>query len=273
MNKFFCKDSDMQEDKINISNKEDVHHIKNVLRLKQGGKVEVSDESGNVYACEIFRIDDNVHLVVKNKICSTGIDRGIELTVAVAIPKKAKIDDIIDKLVQLGVRRVIPLKTERVIVKLDKQKEADRFLRWKKIALCAAKQCKRSDLAVIEPVRSFKDVVADSSRFDLKLIPYLGGERRTLRDVLAKGDVSTFLEPGARKVETTPFALKSRNVPLFSKVMVLIGPEGDFSEEEVQLALSAGFIPVTLGSLVLRVDTAAIAVAGFIRLFLGQERF
>jgi len=240
VNKFFCKNSDVQGEMIAISNIEDIHHIKNVLRLKKGKKVEASDESGNVYACEVFQIDDKVHLIIKNKI-PPAEKQGIELTLAVAIPKKAKIDDIIDKLVQLGARRVIPLKTERVIVKLDKQKEASRFLRWKKIALSAAKQCKRIDLPVIEPVKSFKEVVESSGEFDLKLIPYLEGERKSMKDILDK------------------FSGK--------KILVLIGPEGDFSEEEVNLALSAGFIPITLGDLVLRVDTAAISAASFIRLY------
>jgi len=241
VNKFFCKNSDIQADKIIISDREDIHHIKNVLRLKNSKKVEVSDESGNVYACEIFQIDAKVHLAIKNKIPAIGKNEEMELTIAVAIPKKAKIDAIIDKLVQLGVNRIIPLKTERVIVKLDKYKEASRFLRWKKIALCAAKQCKRNDLPVIEPVKSFKEVIANSNEFDLKLIPYLEGERQTIRDIMDK--------------------------LVGSKILVLIGPEGDFSAEEVNLALSAGFVPVTLGSLVLRVDTAAISAASFIRLY------
>lgn len=231
----------MRGDMVIISNVEDVHRIKNVLRLKPGKKVEVSDESGNVYACEVLRINDQVHLAIKNKIPAVITNRKIELTMAVAIPKKAKIDEIIDKLVQLGAQRIIPLKTERVIVKLDKSKEASRSLRWKKIALSAAQQCKRTDLAVIEPVKSFKEVIENSGEFDLKLIPYLEGERESLKDILDN------------------FSGK--------KILVLIGPEGDFSPSEISLALSAGFIPVTLGDLVLRVDTAALTAAGFIKLY------
>lgn len=254
MNRFFCKDSDIREDEIIISDKEDAHHIKNVLRLKKGWKIEVSDESGNIYACEISGVGDLIRLVIKNRTSPAGKSRGVELAMAVAIPKKSKIDDIIDKLVQLGVNKIIPLATERVIVKLDKAKQASRFLRWKRIALCAAKQCKRSDLTVIEPVKSFRDLVAHSSGFDLKLIPYLGGKRQKLKDLLDKffGD-----NPVANGPENR----------IYPKILVLIGPEGDFSGEEVNLALSAGFIPVTLGSLVLRVDTAAISVASFIRLY------
>ena len=252
MNKFFCRNSDIEADKIIISVKEDVHHIKNVLRLKAGKKIEVSDESGNSYICEISRIDDNIHLVIKNIIPSVGRNQEIKLTVAVAIPKKAKIDDIIDKLVQLGVSRIIPLKTERVIVKLDRQKEVNRFVRWKKIALCAAKQCKRNDFPVIEPVASFREVIDKTADFDLKLIPHLSGDRQSLKNVLSRffsgKDIGSPKAPPPR-------------------ILVLIGPEGDFSGNEVNLALSAGFIPITLGRSVLRVDTAAISTASFIKLY------
>jgi len=251
VNKFFCRNSDIEADKIIISAKEDVHHIKNVLRLKAGKKVEISDESGNSYVCEISEIGDKVRLVIKNTIPSAGRNQEIELTVAVAIPKKAKIDDIIDKLVQLGVNRIIPLKTERVIVKLDRQKEASRFVRWKRIALCAAKQCKGNDFPVIEPVASFRELIVKTAEFDLKLIPHLSGDRQSLKSVL-----SIFF---SEKDTGTPKAA--------SRILVLIGPEGDFSGNEVNLALSAGFIPVTLGSCVLRVDTAAISAASFIKLY------
>ncbi len=241
MNRFFCGQSDIAGDKIIIRDREQLHHIRNVLRLKPGKPVEVFDEKGNEYNCEIREIKDEVCLDIKNKIPADKASRKIKLTVAIAIPKKSKLDDIIDKLVQLGVERVIPLKTERVIVKLDKYKETERLQRWKKIALSASKQCKRNSLAIIEPVTGFPEVIAQSSGFDLKLIPYLEGERQGLKDVL------------------------DRFVP--ADIIVLIGPEGDFSEKEVSLARDAGFIPVTLGDLVLRVDTAAIAVAGFIKLY------
>ena len=251
MNRFFCQSADIFADKIIIGDKVTAHHIKNVLKLKIGEKVEVFDENGNVYNCLIGELKDKVYLDIKNKIIAFKNNARFELTIACAIPKKAKIDDIIDKLVQLGVQRIIPLKTERVVVRLDKHKEALRYERWKKIALSAVKQCKRSSLAIVEPVKSFKDLIIQSSEFDLKLIPHLLGQRQSLKDVLEKGDSDFF-----SKKSLSPFS-----------ILVLIGPEGDFSAREVSLAIAAGFIPVTLGDSVLRVDTAAIAVASFIRLY------
>ncbi len=244
MNKFFVPSSGVSPDKIIIEDYNEAHHIRDVLRLKPGEKVAVFDENGNEYLCEVASLEDKVRLIIKTRVPAAKRDEKFKLTVACAIPKKAKIDDIIDKLVQLGVERIIPLKTERVIVKLDKHKEASRFERWKKIALNAAKQCKRNNLAILEPVLDFKNLIRESGEFDLKLIPHLEGARKSLKDILDK-------------------TASGGSV----KVLILIGPEGDFSSGEVELAKASGFIPVTLGDLVLRVDTAAIAAVSFIKLY------
>ncbi|MFA4990076.1 MAG: RsmE family RNA methyltransferase [Candidatus Omnitrophota bacterium] len=241
MHRFFCPVVNSAKGKIIIEDKEQVHHIKNVLRLKEKKKAVVFDKKGNEYSCIISGIGDKVYLDVKGKISAGEKKAKIKLTVACAIPKKAKMDDIVDKLVQLGVDRIIPLKTERTIVKLDKPKEALRLVRWRKIALSASKQSQRNELAIIEPVKSFAEAVALSAEFDLKLIPHLLGLRQSLKEVLSKS--------------------KPRNI------LVFIGPEGDFSPGEVESAIASGFIPLTLGDQVLRVDTASLAVASFIELY------
>ncbi|MCX5700826.1 MAG: RsmE family RNA methyltransferase [Candidatus Omnitrophica bacterium] len=240
MNRFYCLRADISGDKITIQDREQMHHIKDVLRLKEGEKVAIFDEDKFEYSCVISKISDKVYLDIKTRVNPCLADSRFKLTIACAIPKKAKIDDITDKLVQLGVHSVIPLMTERVVVKLDKQKKLLRLERWKKIALSAAKQSQRNSLPIIEPVMSFKEVVALADKFDLKLIPTLGGRRKSLKEIFAK---------------ITP-----------ASIIVLIGPEGDFTDDEVNLAKKAGFIPITLGDLVLRVDTAALAIASFIRL-------
>ena len=151
-------------------------------------------------------------------------------------------DDIVDKLTQLGVECIIPLETERVIVRLDKQKKIERCERWKKIALSAAKQSQRSSLVVMKPISTLKDVFSAANEFDLKLIPTLEGSRKNLKEIL------------------------NQECKKIKKIMVLIGPEGDFTLPEIDLAKKAGFLPVSLGTRVLRVDTAAIAVVSFIKL-------
>jgi len=241
MHRFPCSSKNISQDKIIIIEKEQLHHMKNVLRLSEDDEVIIFDEKGNEYICLIDKIADTKAILnIKNKLSSKK-ERGVRITVACAIPKKSKMDDIIDKLTQLGVERVIPLLTERVVVRLDKNKSSLRLARWRKIALNATLQSQRKSVVCIDPLKSMKDLLAESlDEFDLKLIPTLIGERKPLKELLTK---------------TWP-----------KNVLIFIGPEGDFTEEEVTLAMRAGCIPVSLGDLVLRVETAAVAITAYISL-------
>ena len=241
MHRFFCSSREVSGNKIEINDQGQLHHIRDVLRLKVGKEVVLVDEKSNEYLAEIesassksilFKIKDrHTHRAVKR--CS--------LTIACAIPKKSRMDDIVDKLTQLGVDRIIPLKTERVLIKLDKHKEMFRHERWKKVALAASQQSQRNTLPIIEPVKNIREVLLERDDYDLKLMPTLMGERKSLKEILAKSNPKN--------------------------ILVLIGPEGDFSDAEVALAIKSGCIPVSLGESVLRVETAAVAVASFIRLY------
>jgi len=238
--RFFCKSSDIAGDKIIMRDKEQVHHIRDVLRLKIKDKVTLCDESGNGFDCAIEQISGKIILAIKTRRAPSMAKQKVKITIACAIPKKCKFDDIVDKLTQLGVNKIIPLLTERVIVNWDARKKSLQQKRWEKIALNASQQSQRSVLPVIEPVRRIEEVLANSGDFDLKLIPALIGERKPLKEILTQA------HPG--------------------NILFLIGPEGDFTPEEVGKVKSRGFIPVTLGAQVLRVDTAAIAVASYIKL-------
>ncbi len=231
-----------QDGRIILNDSGQVHHLKNVLRIKPSERVVVFDGSGTEYITVVEDIRaDAVKLAVKDKKRSPG-PAGMSLTIACAMPKNAKMDDIVDKLTQLGVECIIPLETDRVVVLLSKDKKTDRLKRWNKIVLSALKQSRRGVFTRVLPVTSFKEMISSSNNFDLKLMPTLEGDRKGIKDVLE----------GAGKSSRT--------------ALVLIGPEGDFSPGEVLLAKKAGFIPVSLGPHVLRVDTAAIAVASFIKL-------
>ncbi len=226
-----------------ISDSEQLHHLKDVLRLKVDDEVIVFDSLGNEYLGAITGLDREQ---AELKVARVGSSRSSskKLTVACAIPKGNRLDDVIDYLTQLGVDRIIPMWTERVVVKLDDAKTEARLKRWQKIAQSAAQQSQSNKIPFIEPVTGLKDVVSSSQDYDLKLIPNLAGERRRLKDVVA---------------EVRP-----------KDIIVLIGPEGDFTPEEVTLAVSKGFIPVSLGDTVLRVATAAIAVASYIKFALVE---
>ena len=241
MHRFYVSSQGISVDKIIILDKKQIHHLKDVLRLKVKNRVIVFDETANEYTADIERISSQgISLKLKEKRKPTA-SKKFQLTVACAIPKRAKMDDIIDKLTQLGVERIIPLKTSRVVIKWDKHKEIKHQKRWKTIAQNASEQCQRNTFPIVDAIKNIGEVLADSDSFDLKLIPTLVGKRKSLKEIF---------------LNTYP-----RNI------MVLIGPEGDFTPEEVGLALKNGFIPLTLGELVLRVDTAAVAVTSFIRLY------
>ncbi|PIQ87961.1 MAG: hypothetical protein COV73_01390 [Candidatus Omnitrophica bacterium CG11_big_fil_rev_8_21_14_0_20_43_6] len=241
MNRFLVDKINATDRYVILSDPEQLHHFKDVLRVKPKEVVAVFDRLGNEYLAQVCEIGAAcAKLEIKEKRPLNEL--GIEITVACAIPKKVKMDDIVDKLTQLGVTCIIPLQTERVVVKLDKQKKLQRFQRWEKIAISAVKQSQRSKFVVIKPAMEFNQVLSEASDFDLKLIPTLEAERKTLK--------SMFNQAGRK----------------FNKIMVLIGPEGDFTPQEIALAKEAGFLPVSLGEQVLRVDTAAIAAVSFIKL-------
>jgi len=241
MHRCFVAPDSISGEKIEISDPAQIRHIQAVLRLRPEDQVIAVDKQGNEYLCVIKQISKkNVMLSIKERLPSRRPAR-VSLAVACAIPKKARMDEIIDKLTQLGVERIIPLQTRRVIVKLDEKKKSDRLMRWRRIAAEAAKQSQANSVPAVEPVMGLKDALALSDGYDTRLIAALFGRRRSLKDVLAK---------------TSP-----RNIIIF------IGPEGDFTEEEFDLAARHGFIGVSLGSPVLRVDTAAIAASGFIALY------
>lgn len=240
MHRFYLADINIAQNKIIINDKNTVHHIKNVLRLKEKDKICIFDGKGNEYGCAIDKIAGKIVLEIKQRRWFSPKNEQSKIAIACAIPKHSKMDDIVDKLTQLGVDRIIPLETERVVVRLDKQKKVLRQKRWEKIALNASQQSQRKSMPIIDAIKDIKEVLLHSGGYDLKIMPTLIGKRQSLKEVLS----------GA----------KPKNI------LALIGPEGDFTDEEVELAKKAGCIPASLGDLVLRVETAAVAVASLLRL-------
>jgi 16S rRNA (uracil1498-N3)-methyltransferase len=233
----------VEGDTVSMTDAGQFHHLKDVLRLKVNNEVIIFDSDGNEYA-GVITVIEKKQAVIKVTASKPARRNQIKLTLACAIPKGDRMDDIIDQLTQLGVERIIPMWTERVVVNLDDTRKEARLKRWRTIARNAARQSQRNTLPLIEPVTNVASVISQSQNYDLKLIPHLTGERKLIKDVLA--------------------AARPQNV------FVLIGPEGDFSPEEVELALGAGFIPVSLGDTVLRVATAAVAVASYIKFTIGD---
>jgi 16S rRNA (uracil1498-N3)-methyltransferase len=236
--RIFIDSREINSGEVFISDKKKLHYLKDVLRLKKGDGLTAVDEHKTVYAAVVEKVVRE-GIILRIKDYGRRKNSGVRLTIACAIPKNARMDDIIDKLTQLGVDRIIPMLTRRVIIKWDKERAGLRLARWQKLALAAAGQSQRDSLPEICEFRKFLEIVAGSGEYDLKLIPVLIGERRHLKEILGQG--------------------------IYKNILVLIGPEGDFTPQELQAALEKGFIPVTLGERVLRVDTAAVAVAALIQ--------
>jgi 16S rRNA (uracil1498-N3)-methyltransferase len=238
---YFHLEGNIEGDQSVICDAGQLHHLRDVLRLKAGEQITVFDSAGREYLCSITGLTRQQALL---KVIERRAVRPVKfkLAVACALPKKSGFDDIVDKLTQIGVDTIIPLLTERVMVKPDEA--GARLERWRKITRGAAEQSCRNTLPAILGISTFKDLLCKSAEYDLKLILTLNGRRLSIKDVLAG---------------KTP-----------ASVLVLIGPEGDFTPQEVEQAVRTGFQPVTLGDNVLRVETAAIAVAAYIKLALEE---
>ncbi|MBU1998708.1 MAG: RsmE family RNA methyltransferase [Candidatus Omnitrophota bacterium] len=238
---FYCLNKNIVQDKISITDIGQLHHIKNVLRIKANELVTIFDEKGNryeVFLQEAFKDYVNFRIVNIEIVQQASLPR---LTLACAIPKKTTMDDIVSKLTQLGVDSIIPMQTKRVVIKLDNAKKLAKLKRWEKIAYSSSQQSQRRIPPVISSIQSIEEVTANAGNFDLRIMPVLTGNRKNLKDLFVSGN------------------------PI--NVIVLIGPEGDFTLDEICLAQKNGFIAVNLGANVLRVETAACAVASFIRLY------
>jgi 16S rRNA (uracil1498-N3)-methyltransferase len=227
----------IQGDEYVITDKEQLHHLTVVLRARHADSISLFDRQGGTYHGSISQIKKS-ELRIKIDGREKAPVSQVDLTLACAIPKASGMDDIIDQLTQLGVNSIIPMITERVVVKpFEPEKKLER---WRKIALNAAEQSQRNSLPEISAILKLDAVIQQTVGFNLRLIPTLEGQTRPLHQVLENFSSG--------------------------RVVVLIGPEGDFTAEEVKKAIESGFVPVSLGNNVLRVETAAAAVAAYIKL-------
>ncbi len=210
---------------------EELHHAKDVMRLAVGDGIVVFDGTGKEYHGVVLKVDKE-RMAVEIKKTVERKSEGCRLILVQALPKSDKMDLIVEKATELGVSTIIPITTERTVVRPDAKKGSLKAERWKKIALVAAKQCGRTTIPEVMPITGFEGSLKLLSGAEAKFIPCLYDDTRALKDVL-KG-------------------LRVRSAAVF------IGPEGDFTEKEISAAKDAGAIPVSLGQEVLRSETAAI---------------
>lgn len=214
----------------------DVNHIRNVLRMKPGERIFLSDEDQRGCICEIGEI--KADLVTARILWWEEETRELpaRLCLFQGLPKKDKMELVIQKAVELGVYEVIPVITRRTIVKLDEKKAAAKVTRWNMIAESSAKQSGRNLIPNVREVMTFAEALTYAKDFEVKVIPYEHAEgmeetRRELERIRPGTDMGIF-----------------------------IGPEGGFEEEEIRLAESMGVRPISLGRRILRTETAGLAV-------------
>ncbi len=246
MNRFFVESMADAAEKVTISDKEDVKHIKKVLRLASGDQIEVCNGKDEEYLVEICAFDDEgvvCRVIEKHKIQR---ESEVELTLFQSLPKGQKMELIVQKMTELGVKSIVPVVAKRSIVKIkDKKSGKQKIDRWQKIMDEAAKQSKRGILPVISEVINFDAIKDELSLYDLVLIPHVLEGRDSIKSVLGKNKDA-------------------------KRVAVMIGPEGGFDPSEVEKALEWGAQPISLGPRILRTETAGIMCGSIVMYELGD---
>lgn len=215
----------------------DVNHISHVLRMKPGEQFYVTDgERQGKYLCALKSVsaEQVVCDIVQNITDTTELP--CEIVLYQGLPKADKMELIIQKAVELGASRIVPVETKRSVVKLDAKKAQAKISRWQGIAEAAAKQSKRDVIPVIGELTTLKEALKEAADFEVSMMPYENAEGMAFTRKLLEG-----IQPGQR-------------------VAIFVGPEGGFDESEVEAALSMGTKPMTLGRRILRTETAGLAI-------------
>ena len=235
----------VEPDQIDVAGKSviirgaDVNHIKNVLRMRPGEEVAVSNGiDGREYRCGILALEEDCVRLELRFIKEDGVELPAKIYLFQGLPKADKMELIIQKAVELGAFQVIPVAMKRCVVKLDEKKADSKIKRWQGIAEAAAKQSKRGVIPTVAPVMSYAQAVKMASEMDLKLVLYENEKRTGLRDALAGGVRDT--------------------------VSLMVGPEGGFDPEEIHTATEAAIQPITLGKRILRTETAGFTTIAWL---------
>lgn len=232
MHRFFVKEEAINEEKVYISG-DDFSHIELSLRLRPGDRIVVCTGDLNDYIVELTEfhsdyVEGDIVETLKNRA-----EPALNITLAQSLPKNRNMEHVVQKTTEVGGRAVIPLETQRTIVKLSGKKKKKRRARWQRIAIEAAKQSGRGIIPEVKEVTDFSGLVKQFPEFDLVIACWTGEETRGLSDILSRA--------GKDKI---------------SSILLMIGPEGGFSPEEVERIGEHGGYTVRLGSRILRTETA-----------------
>ena len=232
MQRFFVEPYQIEEEAHRIHiNGTDVNHIKNVLRMKCGEDVWISDGGDKEYHCQIEELGEDEVLLHILYAQEPEYELPNKLYLFQGLPKADKMELIIQKAVELGVYEIIPVAMKNCVVKLDAKKAAAKTARWQGIAESAAKQSKRSLIPKVSEPVSYKEAVAYAMKLDQKLVPY-----ENERGMAATREAVEAVRPG-------------------ESIGIFIGPEGGFAPEEIE-AVKGEMKLISLGSRILRTETA-----------------
>lgn len=239
MYQFFVEPSGVSKEHVTITGS-DVNHIKNVLRMRIGEKITVVNESESIeYICEILKMEEGILCkILSSKESEAELPAKIFLFQG--LPKGDKMELILQKAVELGCYEIIPMVCKRCVVKLEEKKQRSKVQRWQSISEAAAKQSGRQLIPHVHEVMRFSEALSYAADMDIKLIPY----------------------EQAVNMEETKKLLSA--VKAGQKIAVFIGPEGGFEESEIEEAKKTGAVPITLGKRILRTETAAITILGWL---------
>jgi 16S rRNA (uracil1498-N3)-methyltransferase len=236
MHRFYLPPGQCKDNALLLTERES-HHALHVLRVRDGERLMVLDGAGQELLCEARKqAPDQLALTVVQRSFVPPLP--YQITLLQAIPKGKIIESIIQKATELGVHRIVPLLSDRVTTQLDDESAASKAEKWRLTAIEAIKQCGSAWLPEIEAPIAPKEYLARGEKFELPLIASLQSDCRHPREYF-----KTFYHETKRLPKTT---------------CVWIGPEGDFTPAEMNAVKSAGVLPITLGRLVLRSETAAI---------------
>ena len=238
MSKFFVKQNQIENNAIKVIG-EDVNHIANVLRMRKNDEIQLcNQDTGENYLSIITNIfKDCVECEIKEKIKTT-TESNVHITLFQGIPKFEKMELIIQKCTEIGVKNIVPVMMERTVVKLDDKVATKKLERWQKIAEIASKQSMRDCIPNVENIIKIKEI--DTSKFDIVLVAYENEEHNML------------------KTELNKLKITGREY----NIAIVVGPEGGISGKEINILKEKNAVFVSLGKRILRTETAGLVMLG-----------
>jgi len=236
MPQFFIQSENIKDKTVFITNISDINHIHKILRLGKNDKLILTDNNGIIYETVILKVADNsIETIILSSFKSNRLLK-TNITLAQSILKSVKQDIVIQKATELGVNTIIPLITKNTVVKFDNEKDKNQKIqRWQRISYEASKQCQRPGIPQIDSILSLEELV--KLDFDIKFVCVERDADLTIKEFLLKS---------------------KQNKPNANDILVIIGPEGGWSDNEFSLFKKNNIARLSLGNLILRAETAAI---------------